>query len=235
VKVIGKDIGTALDAMYAELEQRVRVEAECELRVEAFEAGAFSSVDWAPGVCAISLHNGVPTHALPHVFGVALQHVRQHLDRYPAVVEGPRDVYGGDIVRTTLRELLMAPEAETALAPLHLDTTWETEQRHSGLKDLLRDAPKEWDDLDSPGGVFATLQYARFAIEHPADLWASLKGPFQEKLPNPAEAGERIAAVVREKGWSTPGACLEALVAVRDALNLRGYVLIEDLRNGVVS
>lgn len=235
MKVIGKDIGTALDAMYAELEQRVRVEAECELRVEAFEAGAFSSVDWVPGAAVISLHNGVPTHALPHVFGVALQHIRQYLDRYPTVVGGPRDVYGGDIVRTTLRELLMAPEAETALAPLNLDTTWEVEQRHSGLKDLLRDAPKEWDDLDSPGGAFATLQYARFAIEHPADLWASLKGPFAEKLPHPAEQGERVVALVREKGWATPGACLEALVAVRDALNLGAYVAIEDLRNGAVA
>lgn len=235
MKVIGKDIGTALDAMYAELEQRVRVEAECELRVEAFEAGAFSSVDWLPGAAVVSLHNGVPTHALPHVFGVALQHIRQHLDRYPTVVEGPREVYGGDLVRTTLRELLMAPEAETALIPLNLDTTWEVEQRHTGLKDLLRDAPKEWDDLDSAGGAFATLQYARFAIEHPTGLWASLRDPFAETLPHPAEQGERVAALVREKGWATPGACLEALVAVRDALNLRTYVAIEDLRNGTVS
>ncbi|MQC18768.1 MAG: hypothetical protein DWG80_06825, partial [Chloroflexi bacterium] len=174
MKVIGKDIGTALDAMYTELEQRVRVEAESELRVEAFEAGAFSSVDWEPGAVVVSLHNGVPTHALPHVFGVALQHIRQHLDRYPTVIPGPREVYGGDLVRTTLRELIMAPEAETALTPLGLDTTWEVEQRHAGLKDLLRDAPKEWDDPDSPGGAFAALQYARFAIEHPAELWASL-------------------------------------------------------------
>jgi len=235
VKVIGKDIGTVLDAMYAELEQRVRVEAESELRVEAFEAGAFSSVDWEPGAAVISLHNGVPTHALPHIFGVALQHIRQHLDRYPAVISGPRDAYGADLVRTTLRELIMAPEAETALAPLGLDTTWEVEQRHAGLKDLLRDAPKEWDDLDSPGGAFATLQYARFAIEHPADLWASLKGPFAEKLPHAAEQGEHVVALVQEKGWATPGACLEALIAVRDALNLAPYASIEDRRNGAIA
>ena len=234
MKVIGKDIGPALDAMYADLEQRVRVEGECELRVEPFEAGAFSSVDWEPGACVVSLHNGVPTHALPHVLGVALQHIRQHLDRYPTVVNGPRDMYGGDIVRTTLRELVMAPEAELALAPLNLDITWEIEQRHAGLKDLLRDAPKEWDDIDSPGGAFAALQYARFAIEHPADLWATLKTTFAEKLPHAAEQGERIVAIVREKGLSTPGACLETIVAARDALNLAAYAGIEDLRNGAV-
>ena len=234
MKVIGKDISTALDAMYADLVERVRAEADCELRVEAFEAGAFSSVDWEPGAAVISLHNGVPTHALPHVLGVALQHIRQHLDRYPTVVEGAREVNGGDLVRTTLRELVMAPEAEMLLAPLNIDTTWEIEQRHAGLKDLLRDAPKEWDDVDAPGGAFAALQYARFAIEHPADLWAALKGPFESRLPHAAEQGERVVSVVRAPGWASAGACLDALVAARDALNLGGYAAIEDLRNGSV-
>ena len=234
MKVIGKDIGTVLDAMYADLAERVRTEAGCELRVEPFEGGAFSSVDWEPGAAVISLHNGVPTHALPHVFGIALQHIRQHLDRYPTVIEGPRDAYGGDLVRTTLRELVMAPEAELLLAPLAIDTGWEVEQRHAGLKDLLRDAPKEWDDMDSPGGAFAALQYARFAIEHPAELWAALKGPFAERLPHAAEQGEHVVGVVREHGWISVEACVGALVAARDALNLSAYAAIEDLRTGAV-
>jgi len=230
VKVIGKDIGTALDGMYEALAERVRTETGRELQVEPFEAGAFSSVDWDDEVCLISLHNGVPTHALPHVLGVALQHVRQHLDHYPTVVEGPGDVYGGDLVRTTLRELVMAPEAEMALTPLDLDTTWEVEQRHTGLKELLRDAPKEWDDIDGPGGAFAALQYARFAIEHPADLWKALRGPFQEKLPHAADQGERVASLVRATGWASADACLASLVAARDALDLGAYAAIVDTR-----
>ena len=234
MKVIGKDIGTALDAMYGALAERVRTEAGCELQVEPFEAGAFSSVDWDEGVCLISLHDGVPTHALPHVLGVALQHVRQHLDQYPTVTEGPGDIYGGDLVRTTLRELVLAPESEVLLAPLGLDTGWEVEQRHTGLKELIKDAPKEWDDIDSPGGAFAALQYARFAIEHPADLWKALRGPFQEKLPHAAEQGERVASIVQAKGWASADACLESLVAARDALNLATYASIEDTRTGDV-
>ena len=234
MKVIGKDIGTALDAMALELESRLRIEAECELRVEAFEAGSFSSVDWAPGVCVVFLHNGVPTHALTHVFGVALQHIRQQLDHYPSVVPGSYDGPGADLVRTTLRELVMAPEAELALAPLGIDVTWEIEQRHAGLKELLRDAPKEWNDIDSPGGAFSTLQYARFAIEHPPELWTALQSTFAEKLPKTAEQGEIVAKLVREKGWATPGACLEALVAARDAINIAAVAGIEDRRNGAV-
>lgn len=234
MKVIGKDIGTVLDAMYADLAERARTEAGCDLRVEAFEGGAFSSVDWEPGAAVISLHNGVPTHALPHVLGIALQHIRQHLDRYPTVIEGPRDTYGGDLVRTTLRELVMAPEAEVQLAPLALDTKWEAQQRHAGLKDVLQNAPPDWNEAGAPGTAFAALQYARFAIEHPADLWAALRGPFTERLPVAAERGEAVVARVREHGWATAGACLEALVAAREELDLKAYAAIVDLRNGTV-
>src|SRR5262245_51969985 len=112
MKVIGKDIGDALDAMYADIERRVKVEAECDLRVVPLDGGAFSSVDWEPGVVTIALHNGVQRRALTHVFGVALQHVRQRLDHYPEVIDAGTDVAGGDLVRVTLRELVMAPEAE---------------------------------------------------------------------------------------------------------------------------
>ena len=234
MKVIGKDIGDALDAMYADLERRVKVEAECDLRVVPLDGGAFSSVDWEPGVVTIALHNGVQRRALGHVFGVALQHVRQRLDHYPEVVETATDVEGGDLVRVTLRELVMAPEAEVQLAPLKLDTSWETQQRHAGLKDLLQNAPANWNEAGTPGTAFAALQYARFAIEHPAELWAALRGPFTERLPIAAERGEAVVARVREHGWASAGACLESLVAAREELDLSAYVGIEDLRNGTV-
>lgn len=234
MKVIGKDIGDALDAMYAEIEQRVKVEAQCDLRVVPLDGGSFSSVDWEPGVVTIALHNGVQRRALAHVFGVALQHVRQRLDHYPEVREAATDVYGGDLVRVTLRELVMAPEAEVQLAPLNLDTTWEVQQRHAGLKDLLQNAPADWNEAGTPGMAFAALQYARFAIEHPADLWAALKGPFTEHLPVAAERGEAVVARVREHGWASAGACLESLVAAREELGIGDYVAIEDLRNGTV-
>jgi hypothetical protein len=234
MKVIGKDIGGALDSMYADIERRTKIEAECDLRIVPLDGGAFSSVDWEPGVVTIALHNGVQRRALAHVFGVALQHIRQRLDHYPEVVETDMDVVGGDLVRVTLRELVMAPEAEVQLAPLNLDTKWEAEQRHAGMKDLLQNAPTDWNEAGTPGTAFAALQYARFAIEHPADLWGALRGPFTERLPIAAERGEAVVTRVREHGWGSPGACLESLVAAREELDLKAYVGVQDLRNGTV-
>lgn len=116
MQVIGRDIGTALDSMYTAIERRVQVEAERELRIEAFEDAGTSNVSWQDGAIILQLHSGVPTHALPHIFGVALQHVRQRLDFYPDVQRPSGDQpEGSGLIRQALRELVLAGEAEMQL------------------------------------------------------------------------------------------------------------------------
>ncbi len=233
MKVIGKEIGSGLASMYGEIERRVKIEGERELRVEPFEGGSFSNIEWTEDAVVLSLHNGVPTHALPHVLGIALQHIRQRLDRYPGVLRGQKEIEGGPVLRSALRELVMGPEAEMRLAPLGLEMQWEVEQRHAGLKDLLREAPEDWDEVGTPGNAFAALQYARFTLEHPEELWAPLRDTFRQRLPAAAEHGEGVVQVVRESGWKTPGACLQSLVAARDELGLGEVAQIEDRQRGV--
>ncbi len=233
MQVIGRDIGDVLDALYQQIERRVRIEAERELRVEPFEAAAMSNVSWGEEAVTISIHQGVPTHALPHVFAVALQHVRQRLDRYPDVrrPEGPQPGQA-PLLRQVLRELVLAPEAEMQLAPLNLDQEWEVEQRHSALKEMLREPPPEWERSDNVGNKFMALQYARFSVQHPKEMWEGLRKTFTEKLPAAAEHGEGVVRVVRKTGWGTPGGCLQSLVGARDELELQSIALIEDRRTG---
>lgn len=236
MKVIGKEIGDAIEPMFTEIEERLRVEAERTLRVEPFEGGALSDIDWdePPGVVVLSLHSGVPTHALAHVLGVALQHLRQTLDHYPDIVPGEAEVEGEELLRHALRELVLAPEAETRLAPLGLESRWETEQRHQGMKDLLRQASKDWDDVLTPNHAFGALLYARFSLDHPAELWASLRKEFNRKFPALSESGEGIAQLVRTSGWDGLEACVESLVAVRDELGMRAVALVQDRRDGAL-
>lgn len=233
MKVLGKDIGTALEKRYAEIDQRVRTEALRTLVVEGFEGGSISNVDWQESQIHILLHTGVPRHALAHVFGVALEHVRQRLDRFPDVVRPPveEQIEGAEIVRQALRELVLAPEAEMHLAPLNLDDTWEIEQRHQGLKDLLRDPPEDWDDAGTIGNDFMALQYARFAVQHPKDMWDGLRRTMEQRLPLACERGQAAVKLVRTYGWGGPGACLESLVAVRNELELKDLAAIEDRRS----
>ncbi|MDA0271398.1 MAG: hypothetical protein DWG83_02735 [Chloroflexi bacterium] len=234
MKIIGKQLGTVLVDMYEDIEKRLKDEAGRELKVVSFEGASFSDIQWGDTEVVISLHNGAPTRALNHILGIALQHIRQRLDRYPAVVRGRTEVEGGPLVRAALRELIMSPEAEQHVAPLKIDITWELKQRHEGLKHLLRDAPEDWNEESSIGHVFGALQYARFTIEHPEELWEGLRNQFRKDLPNVAMTGDEIVSLVAQHGWKTPGACLESFVAIRDALGLQDFVGIEDRRSGKI-
>ncbi len=234
MEVIGKDIGTALDSLYEQIERRVRVEAERALRVEPFEGNATSNVSWQEeGAVVITLHSGVPRHALAHIFGVALHHVRQRLDHFPDVVrpDAPQPE-GSVLVRQALRGLLLEPEAEMQLNPLNLDRQWEVEQRHQVMKDLLREPPGEWQEVGTIGNHFLALQYAKFALQHPPEMWEGLRKSVRETVPAAAERGELALSIVRQYGWGGPGACLESMVGVRNALELSGLALIEDRRSG---
>lgn len=231
MKVIGKDIGDALDRLYEEVESRVRVEAEREIRFEPGAEGTFSNVLWRDDAVVIQLHNGVPTHALPHVVGVALEHVRQRLERYPTLQRPATDETDGPLLRSALRELVLAPAADHMLKALNLDTQWEAEQRHQALKDLIRDQAA-WDDPAQSGHSFMVLLYARAAIEHPPELWTALEAAFQESMPNVAEHGAAVEQAVRKAGWSSPGACLESLVAARALLDMDTLAPILDRRTG---
>jgi hypothetical protein len=232
MKVIGKDIGDSLEKLFEEVESRLKVEAERELRFEAGAEGTFSNVQWQDNAVVIQLHNGVPTHALPHIVGVALEHVRQRLERYPAVQRpADEDEPDGPILRSALRELVLAPAADHGLKSLNLDIQWEAEQRHQALKNLIRDHA-EWDDPEDPGHTFIVLLYARAAIEHPADLWPGLAEAFAEALPRVAEHGGAVEQAVRQRGWTSPGACLESLVSARELLDLTSIAPIFDRRTG---
>ena len=135
-------------------------------------------------------------------------------------------------MRTALKELVLAPEAESHLAALALDQEWETEQRHQGLKDMIADAPEEWNELGTIGNSFAALQYARMELQHPPAMWNGLKKRMTEALPLAAERGEDAVRNVRRYRWGSPGACLQALVAVRNELKLQDLAHIEDRRTG---
>lgn len=236
MKVNGRDIGDVLDPLYAELAERVRSETERELQIEGFEGDAFSRVRWSDNspTVTVYVHEQLPTHAIPHALAIALQHVRQRLDQYPEVrrPHGRQAATGAGPLRTMLREVVMAPEAESRIADLGLDREWEDEQRHEALKQILRRPPSEWTRDGTLGNQFAALQYARFEMEHPPKLWKALREEMEQSLPIAAERGKRAVAAVKEHGWNSVDDCLQSLVAVRDALDMRYIAWIEDRRDG---
>ena len=203
--------------------------ANRDLTVVAFEGEGLSSVKWSPKAVTISLHSGVPTHALPHVLGIALQHVRQDLDGYPNVRKPKRrQPEGSDLVRSALRELVLEPDAEAQLAGLSLDREWEQEQRHQAMKDLLREPPEDWNEVGSLGNDFIALQCARLEVTHPPKMYEALRKRIEEVLPVAAERADLASRALRRRRWGTANACLHSMVNVRDELGLADLATITD-------
>lgn len=234
MQVLGRDIGDALDRMYEEIANRVRTELDQPIRMEPSE-GALSSVDFDDDAVLIQLHPEVPTHALPHVLAVALQHVRQHLDHYPEVRRPQGDDSDeGPLIRTALRELVLAPEAESHLATLQVDQDWETELRHQGMKALLSEPMAEWNQRGTPENLFVVLQAARLSIQHPPKLWKGLERQLRKASPLAADMAEDAANAVRLHRWGSPRACFQSLVEARDRLSMSSVALIENRETGEI-
>jgi hypothetical protein len=228
MNVIGREITGPIERMYREVEARVAA-ASRDIKVVAFEGEGLSNVKWTPKAVTISLHSGVPTHALPHVLGVALQHVRQDLDGYPNVRKPKgRQPEGSDLVRSALRELVLEPDAEAQLTGLGLDREWEQEQRHQAMKDLLRDPPEDWNEEGSLGCDFIALQLARMEVTHPEKMYEALRKRAEEALPVAAERAGLASRALRRRRWGSANACLNSLVNVRDDLSLGDLALITD-------
>ena len=232
MNVNGRDIGDGLDALYEELGTRVRDEVGRELSIDSFDGESFSNVRWPENEdeVIVSVHENLPTHAIPHALAIALQHVRQRLDKYPEVrrPRGRQAASGAGPVRTMLREVVMAPEAEEHIADLNLDREWEVEQRHAALKEILRAPPSEWGRDGTLGNQFAALQFARFEFEHPPEMWQSLSEEMERALPIAVARGRRVVAAVSEHGWASSDACLRSLLAAREAVGLRYVAWIQD-------
>lgn len=228
MKVIGRDINDSVDRIYHQVEARVAA-ASRDLNIVAFEGEGLSSVKWSPKAVTISLHSGVPTHALPHVLGIALQHVRQDLDGYPNVRKPKRrQPEGSDLVRSVLRELVLEPDAEAQLAGLGLDREWEQEQRHQAMKDLLREPPEDWNEAGSLGNDFIALQFARLEVTHPPNMFEALRKRVEDVLPVAAERADLASRALRRRRWGTANACLHSLINVRDELGLADVATITD-------
>ena len=229
MKVIGREIGDDLNSMFGLIEGRAGA-ADRELRVVAYEGEGLSDVHWTGKAVTISLHSGLPTHAIPHVLAVALQHIRQALDGYPTITKpkGTRDPEGADLVRGSLRELVLEPDAEMVIGPLGLDRTWENEQRHQAMKGILKAPPADWNEVDSLGNLFIALQYARMSLNHPPEMWKALQKRTEEVLPAAAERGEQALAAVKKRRWGNARNVLDSYVQLRDELGIEDLVKIED-------
>ncbi len=66
------------------------------------------------------------------------------------------------------------------------------------------------------------------------ERWAPIEALYRERAPDAAEMGQRLIAIVEDRGCGSPGKALWATLQAREALDIdRRYVRIIDPAGGV--
>ena len=250
MKILEREIGDQLDGLFEEValslvnafaknasKEAESSEIERKLSILPQDDGLLSRIQWVEDNPYIYIRSDIPTHAMPHVLGTALCHVKQKIDQFPDVVqnENEEELDGSLLVRIALKELLMSLNAEEKMKDIKFDIDWEDKNRHQGFKDLLGMLDRDQDDgfvsTDHPTHQFFSLTYAKFSLIHPPKMWDGLKTQIKNDYPEFVESGNKILEIVDRSGFKDVNSCLKSLTDIRDEIAMRPYTLIFDRRD----
>ena len=151
--VLEREIGDQLDDLFESVmvglanmfsekskEDNVNNELERKLTILPQDDGLLSRIQWVDGNPYIYLRSDIPTHAIPHILGTALCHVKQKIDQFPDAVKNDdtEEPDGVVLARMTLKEFVLSLNAEKMMTSIDFNMDWEDQQRHQGVKDLLK-------------------------------------------------------------------------------------------------
>ncbi len=249
--VLEREIGDQLDDLFESVmvglanmfsekskEDNVNNELERKLTILPQDDGLLSRIQWVDGNPYIYLRSDIPTHAIPHILGTALCHVKQKIDQFPDAVKNDdtEEPDGVVLARMTLKEFVLSLNAEKMMTSIDFNMDWEDQQRHQGLKDLLKMLNPEEDDAFTSAGhptlQFFSLIYAKYSLLHPSEMWKGLSKTIKKDFPIFAQSGEKILEIINDIGYDDIDSCLKCLVDVRDEIAMRPYTLIADRRDG---
>ncbi|MBI51653.1 MAG: hypothetical protein CL779_00345 [Chloroflexi bacterium] len=249
--VLEREIGNQLDDlfesvvvglanMFSEKSKEAKGDSELERKLVILpqDDGLLSRIQWVDDNPYIYLRSDIPTHAIPHILGTALCHVKQRIDQFPDAVknEDEEEPDGVVLSRMTLKEFVLSLHAEKTMESIDFNMDWEDEQRHQGLKDLLKMLnPEEEDGFNNSGHPtlqFFSLIYAKYSLFHPSDMWRGLSKSIKKDFPAFVQSGEKILEIINDIGYDDIDSCLKCLVDIRDEIAMRPYTLITDRRDG---
>tara|TARA_B110000014_G_C20126774_1_gene601208 strand:+ start:12777 stop:13541 length:765 start_codon:yes stop_codon:yes gene_type:complete len=249
--VLEREIGDQLDDLFESLmvslanmfsekstKEQVDNESERKLTILPQDDGLLSRIQWVDDNPYIYLRSDIPTHAIPHILGTALCHVKQKIDQFPDVVhnDDEDEPEGVVLARMTLKEIILSLHAEKMMEKIDFNMDWEDEQRHQGLKDLLKMLnPEEDDGLSNSGHPtlqFFSLIYAKYSLLHPSEMWKGLSKTIKKDFSAFAQSGDKILEIINDVGYDDIDSCLKCLIEIRDEIAMRPYTLITDRRDG---
>lgn len=176
----------------------------------------------------------LPDDDLAYHVAHELAHLLLRHRTHPVAVPGSDTPPGSEAARVAgnLQEMIDHAALSEILAPFGFRNDHILDRTAGGASRGLSSSP-----VPEPGTPwFATwaIRYCDLSRELGPERWAPIQALYTERAPDAADLGERLIAIVEDRGCGSPGKALWAMLAVREALDIdRRSVRIIDPAGGV--
>lgn len=227
--VLGVELPEPLADFYRQVEALYAADGVA-LTCERDDGPAFGGFYLDDGRATVAIRHDLPPEAVCHTLAHELTHGLQRREGWPRALANPDlgDPTAAAELASMLQAIVQCAAAELRIAPLGLDSSWETSERHRTIRYLLRAPQSDADQRGSPGWAYWSLLYAYVSLLHPPERSRTLLHNIARAIPLAAEAGQAAAEAVRRHGYATKEQALEALRAAHDILGFGSEIVIAE-------
>ena len=229
--VLGRRLSDPFDAFWEQCGPEISASVE---HIEEGHSSVFGDLGADRSAPDEPAWAGLPGDDLAYHVAHELAHLLLRARSYPIVAPGSDIPPGSEAVRVSgdLQEMIDHAALSEILGPFGFRNDFILDRTAGGASWGLSSSP-----VPEPGTAwFATwaIRYCDLSRDMGPERWAPIEALYRERAPDAAEMGQRLIAIVEDRGCGSPGKALWATLQAREALDIdRRYVRIIDPAGGV--
>ena len=229
--VLGRRLADPFDAFWEQYGPEISASVE---HIEEGHSSVFGDLGADRSAPDEPAWAGLPGDDLAYHVAHELAHLLLRARSYPIVAPGSDIPPGSEAARVggDLQEMIDHAALSEILGPFGFRNDFILDRTAGGASRGLSSSP-----VPEPGTAwFATwaIRYCDLSRDMGPERWAPIEALYREQAPDAAEMGQRLIAIVEDRGCGSPGKALWATLQAREALDIdRRYVRIIDPAGGV--
>lgn len=229
--VLGRRLADPFDAFWEQYGPEISASVE---HIEEGHSSVFGDLGADRSAPDEPAWAGLPGDDLAYHVAHELAHLLLRARSYPIVAPGSDIPPGSEAARVggDLQEMIDHAALSEILGPFGFRNDFILDRTAGGASRGLSSSP-----VPEPGTAwFATwaIRYCDLSRDLGSERWAPIEALYRERAPDAAEMGQRLIAIVEDRGCGSPGKALWATLQAREALDIdRRYVRIIDPAGGV--
>ena len=231
MEVLGRRLADPFDAFWEQYGPEISASVE---HIEEGHSSVFGDLGADRSAPDEPAWAGLPGDDLAYHVAHELAHLLLRARSYPIVAPGSDIPPGSEAARVggDLQEMIDHAALSEILGPFGFRNDFILDRTAGGASRGLSSSP-----VPEPGTAwFATwaIRYCDLSRDMGPERWAPIEALYRERAPDAAEMGQRLIAIVEDRGCGSPGKALWATLQAREALDIdRRYVRIIDPAGGV--